>query len=186
MDLQEMWEKALEQTKIIKHSAVRLSTIRATRLPYTYLAESLVNIGDTVVRKGKVVVHKPSIILPANFPQFEGFDFRDEHHVDEEAIRTFLMVRGVSFPSFKYDNQVASLNVFEGSLQTTIDHYSNKLAWKEDIDTALIIGPDDCWQFSVLIFAASMVSKSAPDDIERFFDELRKKGKGLDLGDFSF
>ena len=185
MDLQENWEKALEQTKIIKHSAMRLSTAKATRLPYNYLAESTVNIGDTVVRKGKVVVHKPSIILPANFPQFEGFDFRNEYDVDDDTVRTFLMVRGISFPSFRYANEIALLDIYEGSLQKAVDHYSDKLAWKEDIDTAMIIGPDDCWQFSLLIYAASMVSKSAPDDIEKFLDELRRKGKGQDFGNFS-
>lgn len=182
MDLNEKWEKALESTDIIKSSSTSLSTVDATKLPYTYLAESEINVGDTLVRKGKVVVHKPSIVLPSSFPQFDGFEFKKHFDVDDDMVRTFLMVRGVSFPSFRYANEVASLEVYEGSLSQAADHFADRLAWREDIETALITGADDCWQFSILIFAASMVSKSAPRDIQKFLDDLKDKGNGDELG----
>ena len=78
MNIQDGWEKALKYTKIIRPRPKDLLTFEATEVPYIFLSESLVNLGDTVVRKGQIMVEKPAIILPSNMPQFEGFDFEKE------------------------------------------------------------------------------------------------------------
>ena len=75
MNIQELWEKALKQTRVIRPRVQALETFKATRLPYVALSASLINPGDTVVRKGDILVEKPAIILPFNLPQFEGFEF---------------------------------------------------------------------------------------------------------------
>lgn len=175
MDLHDKWEKALKKTEILRLRASTLFTFKLTELPYIFLGESAVNIGDTVVRKGKVLVHEPSIFLPPNFPQFEGFEFEKDYQADEDAVRTFLLVRGVSFPSLKYTNEVSTIDVYENSLSKAINHFSHQLEMKEDIYTALIVGPEDCWQFSVLIFVCAMVTKSAPGDLKKFLEDLRKR-----------
>jgi hypothetical protein len=56
MNIQEGWEKALKTTQIIRARAQSLETYSATQLPYIFLAESAVNSGDTVVRRGEVMV----------------------------------------------------------------------------------------------------------------------------------
>ena len=170
MDLRDKWEKALRKTEVLKFRAGILSTFKPTELPYIFLGESSINIGDTVVRKGKVLVHEPSIFLPSNFPQFEGFEFEKDYQVGEDAVRTFLLVRGVSFPSLKYRNEISTIDLYENSLSKAINHFSHQLEMKEDIYTALIAGPEDCWQFSVLIFVSAMVTKSAPGDLKKFFE----------------
>ena len=75
MDIQELWERALKNTEIIRPRVQELHTFSSTQLPYVFLSESSINAGDTVVRKGEVLVEKPSLILPADSPQFEGFSF---------------------------------------------------------------------------------------------------------------
>jgi hypothetical protein len=175
MDIQELWEKALRYTEIIRGRLHPLATFSATDLPYIMLSESSVNLGDTAVRQGKVVVEKPSIILPQNLPQFEGFDFQKDFHLKEESVVNFLLVRGVTFPSLKYNNKVYSLDVFEGRLSEAMRHYSDKLQRQENVHTGLIIGPEDCWQFSVLIFVATMVARSAETDIKKLLEEFKKR-----------
>lgn len=176
MDLQDKWEKALKKTEIVKYRSEMLSPTRTSELPYMLLSESIVNIGDTLVRKGKVFVHKPSIILPNNIPQFEGFEFQKDYEVDDDTMRTFLLLRGISLPSMEYRNEVAGLEVYDGSLKDAIKHFLDKLEWKEDIETALIAGPEDCWQFSILVYIAGMITRSAPDDVKKFLNDLKKKG----------
>ncbi len=176
MDLRHKWEKALKKTEVLRFHAGTLFTFKPTELPYIFLAESTINIGDTVVRKGKVLVHELSIFLPPNFPQFEGFEFEQDYQVNEDAVRTFLLVRGVSFPSLKYTNETSTIDVYEGSLSKAINHFSHQLEMKEDVYTALIVGPEDCWQFSVLIFVCAMVAKSAPGDMRKFLEDLQKRG----------
>jgi len=174
LDIHESWEKALKQTEIIRPRVQPLSTFEATQLPYVFLAESAVNRGDTVVRKGKVTVDKPSIILPPCMPQLEGFDFDKKFSGTSDYLTTFLLMRGIRFPSMKYENKVNTLEVFEGKLRQAIDRYSERLQQQENVTTGLVIGPEDCWQFSVLIFVCVQALRSADGDIRKIFDRFRE------------
>ncbi len=58
MDIEKTWEKALKYTEIIRPRVEPLNTFRTTHLPYIFLTESSVNVGDSVVRKGEVLVEK--------------------------------------------------------------------------------------------------------------------------------
>ncbi|MSR77309.1 MAG: hypothetical protein EXS63_03665 [Candidatus Omnitrophica bacterium] len=175
MDIHSAWSKALKQTEIVRFRLQPLHAFETTKLPYIFLAESSVNLGDTVVRKGAVAVDKPSIHLPSDLPQLEGFDFERESKLNQDLLTTFLLVRGVRFPSFKYQNKTESLDLFEGRLKGAIDRYSRELHQEENISTGLIVGPEDCWQFSVLIFICMQVQRSADSDIRKLMDDYRRK-----------
>ena len=173
MDIEQMWQRAIKNTEIMRSRVRLLETFTHTEIPYVFLAESTLNIGDTVVRKGKVLVEKPAIILPGNPPQFQGFEFEDLFDIDRHKIVDFLLIRGVRFPSLKYDNQTSLVDIYEGSIKKAIERYKDQLQRAEDVHTGLIIGPEDCWQFSVLIFIGTMVSRSAEEDIRRLLDRFK-------------
>jgi len=177
MNLYERWEKATKETKILKFRLPNLLSFEATTLPYISLAESSINTGDTVVRKGKVVVQKPLIILPPNLPQFEGFEFEEDYHLNSDEIRRFLLMRGVSFPSLKYHNETYNVDIYEGCLKKAIEYFSLQMEKKEDVNSGLIVGPEDYWQFSVLIYVAALTSRSAPEDFRKILNSLRRKYK---------
>ena len=172
MNIQEFWEKAVKKTEIVRPRVTPLSSYDVTHLPYISLAESAVNSGDTVVRKGEVLVQKPTIVLPHNLPQFEGFDFEKEMQVNEDLFKSFLLVRGVQFPAMKYNNRSVSVDVFEGSLSKAIEHHKAQLQQHENVHTGLIAGPEDCWQFSVILFVCGQVARSADGDIKRLLDDM--------------
>ncbi len=92
-------------------------------------------------------------------------------------VTNFLLVRGITFPSMKYNNETHSLKIYDGHIEKAIEYYSDMLQRKEDVHSGLIVGPEDCWQFSVLIFICTQVAKSASSDIRKFLDEFRKKDK---------
>ena len=175
MDIQELWDKARKHTEILRMRLADLSTFDATAVPYTFLAESSLNPGDTVVRKGQVLIERPAIVLPGFSPQFEGFAFDTDLHVSEDAVTTLLLVRGIQFPSLKYRHQISSLDVFEASLQKAITHFTAQLTAAEDIKTGLVIGPEDAWQFSLLLLVGAMVVRSAEGDLRRILDAWRKR-----------
>lgn len=172
MDIHESWEKALRSTEIIRPRVQPLQTFESTQIPYVFLAESIVNPGDTVVRKGEVTVDKPTIILPPDLPQFEGFEFDQKFSGVEDYLTTFLMVRGIRFPSMKYENKIASLDLREEKLSKAIEFFSRMLQRQENVSTGLVIGPEDCWQFSVLIFICGQITRSAEGDIRKLFDRF--------------
>ena len=62
MDVHEAWSRALKQTEIIRARVSALQTFQATNVSYILLSESEINHGDTVVRRGEVIVDKPSLI----------------------------------------------------------------------------------------------------------------------------
>ena len=175
MDIQELWDHARRRTEILRMQLQDLSTFESTLVPYVFLGESSLNPGDTVVRKGQILIQRPAIILPHFSPQFEGFEFEADPQLSNEAVATFLLVRGIQFPSLKYRHQLSSLDVFEGSLQTAIDHVTRQLTMSEDIKTGLVMGPEDAWQFSVLLLVGALVVRSAEGDLRRILDEWRKR-----------
>ena len=81
----------------------------------------------------------------------------------------------MTVPSLKYNNKTQSLDIREGKLGTAVGHYSQLLQQQEDVHTGLIVGPEDYWQFSLLIFVCSQVAKNADVDIRKLLDEYKKK-----------
>ncbi len=175
MDIQENWEKALSQTQIIHARVRQLQTFDDTMVPYILLSESLINAGDTVVRKGDVTVTKPSIILPPHIPQFDGFKFDEETAFTQDMILNFLMVRGVSMPSMKYRNETYTVDVFEGALDRAVAQFKDDLQKREDVHTGLIVCPDDCWHFSLLLYIGTQVTRNAQADIRNLLERYRKE-----------
>ena len=176
MNLEESWQKALKQTEIIRGRATELATFDTTILPYIFLAESAFHVGDTVVRKGQVLVERPSLILPS--PQFLGFALEQEAHVSDDALLNYLLVRGIKFPSLRYRHELSSLDVREASLQSSIDHFHDQRMRAEDVQTGLVVGPEDAWQLSVLILVGSLVIRSAEGDLRRILEEWQKRQQG--------
>ncbi|MDI6781196.1 MAG: hypothetical protein QME49_03700 [bacterium] len=172
MDLEQMWGKAVKETEIIRYRISPLQTYKVTDVPYILLCESVVNPGDTVVRQGHVSVHEPSLLMPPNHPFFEGFGFEENLCIDKDALRTFLLLRGVSFPSLKYNNEVSAIDVFEGCLDEAVKHHVDQLERKEDVRAGLIVGNDECWQFSVIIFVGGLVMRSASKDIKNLMKDI--------------
>lgn len=175
MDLQGLWDRARKGTDILRMQLQDLSTFEATRVPYIFLGESSLNAGDTVVRRGQVVIERPAIVLPNFSPQFEGFEFDPALHLRDDALATFLLVRGIRFPSLKYQHQVSSLDVLEGPLSKAAAHHLRQLAAAEDIRTGLVVGPEDAWQFSVLLLVGTLVVRSAEGDLRRILDAWRRR-----------
>ena len=175
MDVHSAWEKALRETDIVRSRVKGLQTFSETEVPYILLSPSTINRGDTVVRTGEVLVHRPSLILPPHIPQLEGFNVDGEGSFKEDAMINFLMVRGVTLPSMKYDNKVFSLDVFEGKMEDAIGVYGNRLQREENTSSGLICGPDDCWQLSLLIFVCSQIAKNSSTDIRRLLDEYHQR-----------
>jgi len=175
MDIEQLWEKAKERTEVVRGRAKGLSTFSDTTVPYIFLAESAVNEGDTVVRKGKIIVDKPMIILPQDLPVFEGFDFEKELGLGQDLVQTFFLMRGLKFPSLRYNNTVYELEVEELSLSKSIAKYKGKMEREENITTAIIAGPEECWQFSILLYIAALAGRCARTDIMNLMNKLNRE-----------
>lgn len=177
MDFEKLWETALGQTEIIRTRIQMLGNTSDTMVPYILLSESKINVGDTIVRQGEIKVSKPSLFVPPNNPQFNGFDFDEQGSFGESAMINYLLVRGISLPSLNYDNRMNKMDMYEGRLSQAIKHYKEDLSQKENVQTGLLVGPEDCWQFSLLIFICSQIARDAKVDIQKLLTEYKKKNQ---------
>jgi hypothetical protein len=116
-------------------------------------------------------------MLPENHPSLEGFNFGDDFKVNDDRVVSFLLLRGLTLPSLKYENRTYSLDLHEDGLSNAIQFYKDDLQRKEETKVGLIVGPNDAWQFSLLIYVAVMVSKSAPHDIKKYIEKLKEEDK---------
>ena len=176
MNIADSWEKALKHTEILRPRVTPLETFGPTALSYVLLSESSVNHGDTVTRRGGLTIEKPAILLPGNAPQFSGFDVEGSEP-DWGLVTGFLLVRGVSFPSLKYSHKSVAIDVFEGDVKSARRHFLDKLRREEDVLTGLVMGPDDVWAFSLLIYIAGQVATSAQGDVRKILDDTRRRGR---------
>ncbi|MDP8216412.1 MAG: hypothetical protein P9L98_03735 [Candidatus Kaelpia imicola] len=174
MDFEQKWKRAVKNTEIEKGWVGYLNTNSSTTLSYIMLSESMLDNSDTVIRKGKVEVTRPLIYLPDNNPVFEGFELSSQN-LFNSSVLTFLLLRGVSFPSLKYQNSVYSLDIDNLSLTEAVKKHKRELQRLEDVKTGLIVGSDDCWHYSLAIYVAALTSKSASNDIERYLKDLKSR-----------
>ncbi|MFH1395623.1 MAG: hypothetical protein ABIH09_05650 [Candidatus Omnitrophota bacterium] len=173
MDLEQRWKKAQEKTEVIRGRIKALPTFASTRVSYIFLAESVLNVGNTIVRKGRVLIEKPLILLPEDLPQFEGFSFEEDFNLEQGAMQMFFLMRGIRFPSLKYNNTVETLDLDELSLSKCVEKYKKVLERKENVSTALVVGPEDCWQFSILLYMVSLIGRCAKSDIINIIDKFK-------------
>ncbi|MBU3758469.1 MAG: hypothetical protein FGM27_00875 [Candidatus Omnitrophica bacterium] len=178
-DTEKKWESALRRTEIVRSRVRPLETFQATRMPYVFLSELSSAASGTLVRRGHVVVEKPSLILPPNCQQFEGFEWDASMRAEAGTFMDFLLIRGVHFPSMRFNHASESLSVYDGRLQAAIDHFQGQFQRAEDLDTGLIAGPEDVWQFSVLIFTGAQILRGADGDIHRLLREYKEKKGGF-------
>ncbi len=169
MSLDAKWEKAVHTTQIVRPRIKPLSTYEATRLPYVFLAEAPGSDSRTLVRKGEVVVERPQLVLPSGIAQFEGFDF-ESAGIGEDFLKTFFLVRGIRFPSFKYANKTEPTEVREERLSAAVARLQTELGRKEDVHTGLFTGDEDVWPLAVLLFTCGMAFRSADLDVRRLFE----------------
>ena len=175
MSIEGLWEESLKNTEIVRLPIKRLLTFGDTRFSYIFLASSLVNKGDTVVRKGKLEIDKPRLILPKGGPAFEGFDSENAQGIHDEQLRSFFYVRGLSLPSLMYKNESYETDVFEGSLAKAEKAYLDYIRSEESISTGLVVGKDTSWQFSVLLMGCHLIDTHIDNDLREILNRIRKK-----------
>ncbi len=175
MEYQANWEKALKYTEIIRPRINPLSKAGTTQLPYIFLSESLQDSSSTFVRKGHIGVDQPTLLLPPNNPQFDGFEMNEYQKNEMNTFMNFLLVRGVRFPSLNYHHSSFDIAVHDGKLQEAINFHKDVLQREENMTAGLVVGKEDCWQFSILVFVASQMIKSSEGDVDYLMKKLKRE-----------
>jgi hypothetical protein len=168
-NMMEAFLDAQRKTHILRTRKNLLYTFGKTNLPYVFLADSAVNEGDIVVRRGEVTVNPPKIIAPGNSDvELEGFGFE----ALDEGMVPVILNRWVQFPAAKYSNAHGSLDVVGGPIEKATEEVINRLDQSNDIRTGVIHGPEGAWGFSLLGYVGQMIVRSTPSNVGEFFERF--------------
>jgi hypothetical protein len=176
MSVYEDLTKAIEQTFVAKFPRQKLATFGITIIDYYVVTEPLYTATDfakkdleSVVRKGKVIAQKPTIITPTYALNLDGFS--DGAY---DYMRHISRVYGPNSPAvmYEYKNQPISLEIV-GGIPTEIAHRISEdlIDHKNDL-SVVIVGVDEFWDASLMKFIYEFTGSS----LEYNAREMRGQG----------
>lgn len=172
MDITELWQRALKETRIFRKRIASLDTFDQSALPYILVCDD--RRTHTVVRRGHVVISKPALMVPDHHPMFEGFDF-ESMQVGENTISTMLYVRGIHLPTVNVKN-LQTQSLYDGDPADAVAQYGSQLQRDEDVKTGLIGSDEAFWPLSLLFYTSTLIAKNIPKDLERMIQKIRDEG----------
>jgi hypothetical protein len=161
-------------TEVIREYQRMLFTFGDMELPYVLAAEHSRFRDRIVVRKGVVLIQRPHILLPPYYggPEFkEGFEHANA--IPAEAVYLF---RAMQMPYSQITNRpVGDEEIEYGSLQSVLDRFDRAMESQEDTETGLIKGILDGADISLMRYSLGLAIKSAPGNVQEFFEHLRRR-----------
>jgi len=156
-------EYAVSHTELVRPPRQSLSTFGTTNIHYYLLTEPLDSVDETRIREGRVIAEKPRIITPHYFINaFEGFG---EH--SREQAEAILNRYGFKpdILEYKYKNEIGATWILSESIGELILKMNAKIDDEKDSLAAILKGPDDAWQISLMKFIMDMTRSSLPRNI---------------------
>jgi len=167
--------KALEKTWVVRTPKQHLATFGITNINY-YVVTSPVYLDEfsekpeTVIRTGKVISERPSIITPTYALNLLGFS--------SDAYEYFQAIANKYGPNqsgilYQYRNESTKMEIVSGIPQDIASNISKDLDAKNDNMSVVMVGVDELWDVSLLKFIYELTTFSAASNISEF------QGKGL-------
>jgi hypothetical protein len=170
----EKFNECWRSTEVIREYQRMLFTFGDMELPYVLAAEHGRFRDRTVVRKGVVLIRRPHILLPSYYsgPDFkEGFEHANV--IPPEAV---YILRAIGMPYSQITNKPVGEEAVEyGNLQGVLDSFARKMEAQEDTETGLIKGVLDGADISLMRYSLGLAIKSAPGNVNEFFEHLRRR-----------
>ncbi len=162
-------EYAARHTEVLRHPRQHLSTFGVTNLYYYLVTEPVYSelvsdIGETVIREGRVIAERPKIVTPYYLSRLEGFS--------SEARRYFealLKMHGADTPGlfYTYKNEPKGLNIVSDNWPVVVNRLNDEIDRKGDPLASIIKGQDDLWDVSLLKFIYDITSRSIQNNISQ-------------------
>jgi hypothetical protein len=168
------WMKAVERTWIVRFPKQSLATFGSTNISYYVVTEPVFQDEDSpnregVVRTGKVIAEKPSIVTPTYALNLKGFS------TDAYEYLEFLSAQyGPNSPGilYQYRNETEKTDITGGVPEEIARRISDDLESRNDNLSVVMVGVDEYWDVALLKFIYEFTSSSAAHNTREF----RSKG----------
>jgi len=158
---------AVERTVVLRAPQQTLFTFGRTIIYYYLVTEPayIEIVGDTtetVVREGRVLAEKPKIVTPYYLAGLEGFSSDARKYFD-----TLIENYGPHIPGllYSYRNEPKEMNIVSTGWQAVVDKLNAEIDERGDRLAAIIKGPDELWDVSLVKFIFEMTQRSVGNNL---------------------
>ena len=158
---------AVERTVVLRAPQQTLFTFGRTNIYYYLVTEPayLELVGgtsETVIREGRVLAEKPKIVTPYYLAGLEGFS-TDARKYFESLIENY----GPHIPGllYSYRNEPKEMNIVSSGWQAVVDRLNTEIDERNDPLSAIIKGPDELWDVSLVKFIFEMTQRSVSTNL---------------------
>ncbi len=162
--------RAAEQTWVVRYPTQYLATFGTTTLSYFVVTEPIYRDiapgkPEGVVRSGKVLAEKPSIVTPSYAMSLDGFS-PDAYRYLEHLVQQY----GPNSPGilYQYRNQAENTEIVSGPPSDIAQNISKDLDERRENLSVVMVGVDELWDVSLLKFMYEFTSRSAVENANEF------------------
>ena len=169
------WMRAIERTFVVRNPKQQLATFGSTSITYYVVTEPIYQELDAaesegVIRTGKVVAARPTIVTPSYALNLQGFSAEAYEYLNHLA-RQF----GPTSPGilYQYTNEAHKVEIVKGAPSEIAGRISNDLDQREENLSVVLVGVDELWDIALLKFMYEFTSSSAEQNVQEM------QGQGL-------
>ena len=166
MEIDKRIRSAIENTEVIKQPLKFLSTYDYTTIHYYMLSvpfyidfEGRRQEAETILREGRITWQKPKLITPYYILRMEGFS--------DEAKEAFQILAGenndiaMMLYKLKFVKDYDHMEIISNSIEEVAKKINDEVDKKKDPFCAIIKGPDEYWDVSIMKFIYELALNSA-------------------------
>ncbi|MEX2598425.1 MAG: hypothetical protein WD533_02095 [Dehalococcoidia bacterium] len=161
--------RATEQTFIVRAPKQALATFGSTSIRYYLVAEPVYqefdprpDASEAVVREGVVRAERPQVVTPYYLSRHEGFGENAERF-----LRRLMQSVGPDAPGllYTYKNEGMDTAIVTGTVQEVSSRIAERLDKEQRGLEAVIRGPGDLWDVSLMQFIYELTSNSVRSNV---------------------
>ncbi len=161
-------EEAIQQTRVVRPPRQHLATFGVTNVHYYIVTEPAYRelVGgseeESVIRQGRVISQRPTIVTPTYMLSLEGFSENARRYM-ESLVHRF----GPHSPGllYRYRNEPGGLEIVSGPVAGVAARIREDLNSKGENNAAVIVGVDELWDVSMLKFIYEYTASSLASNV---------------------
>ncbi|MCH7746135.1 MAG: hypothetical protein IIC84_08695 [Chloroflexi bacterium] len=164
------WIRAVEQTWVVRFPKQHLATFGTTNIAYYVVTEPIYQEPDDknqegVVRTGRVIAERPSVITPTYAMNLEGFRPEAYEYLEYLAETYGSNSSGILY---QFKNEADKTDIVGGATSEIAEHISKDLDRRNENMAVVMVGVDEFWDLALLKFMYEFTSSSAAQNVQEF------------------
>jgi hypothetical protein len=157
--------EAITKTRVLRAPKQHLATFGVTNVKYYLVTDPsyrdlVPGQEESVVRDGRVISERPTIVTPTYIMNLEGFSEDARKYMEQQAHQQGPHSPGILY---QYRNEPGGMDIVSDKVSVVAQRIGEDLDRREENTAAVITGADDLWDVSVMKFiyeytAASLAS----------------------------